>query len=196
MNRFPAKALPPVGWTEDSGSSSPVGSDFEGFLREQRGPLIAFLGKRVGEEDAKDIAQEAMVRLIRYRAQPSEQLKPLMYRIALNVLNDRGRRELSRHAAAHVSLDEDFHTLPSFEPAHDQRIAHAQELALVRAVILQLPERCRQVYLLNRIEGMSYSEIARHCDISVKAVEKHIGKALALLRMKFKQSGIESEGPL
>ena len=39
-----------------------------------------------------------------------------------------------------------------------------------------------QIYLLNRIEGMSYTEIADHCDISVKAVEKHISKALKLLR--------------
>jgi RNA polymerase sigma-70 factor (ECF subfamily) len=35
---------------------------------------------------------------------------------------------------------------------------------------------------LNRIEGMSYTEIAEHCGISVKAVEKHISKALRLLR--------------
>jgi len=53
----------------------------------------------------------------------------------------------------------------------------------VRAAVLRLPPRCREVYLLNRIEDMSYTEIARHCGISVKAVEKHIGKALSLLRV-------------
>jgi len=161
---------------------------FETFLREHCSALVGFLSKRTGEEDAKDVAQEAMVRLMRYRGQPPEKLKLLMYRIALNALNDRGRRQQSRHAAAHVSLDQDFESLPSSELAHEQRIDHQQELDRVRAAILQLPPRCREVYLLNRIEGMSYSQIARHCGISVKAVEKHVGKALLLLRLKLKQA--------
>ncbi|HEY5805261.1 MAG TPA: sigma-70 family RNA polymerase sigma factor [Lysobacter sp.] len=169
------------------------GDGFDQFLREHQAALIAFLARRAGDEDAKDIAQEAMVRLMRYRSQPADQLRPLMYRIALNVLNDRGRRDSTRQASAHVSLDQDFLGLASSEPSHDQRIAYEQELALVRAAILQLPERCRQVYLLNRIDGMSYSQIASHCGISVKAVEKHIGKALGLLRLKLKQSGISRE---
>ncbi|RNF81704.1 RNA polymerase sigma factor [Montanilutibacter psychrotolerans] len=173
-----------------SENTAAVDDGFERFLREHRDALVGFLARRAGEEDAKDIAQESMVRLMRYRAQPPEQLKLLMYRIALNVLNDRGRRQQTRQAGAHVSLDEDYDNLPSGEASHDQRVAHQQELVLVRAAILQLPERCRQVYLLNRLEGMSYSEIARHCGISVKAVEKHIGKALAQLRLKLKQAGM------
>ncbi|RPE76945.1 RNA polymerase sigma factor [Vulcaniibacterium tengchongense] len=171
------------------GPAATPADGFERFLREHQAALLGFLARRSNEEDAKDAAQETLVRLMRYRAQPPEQLRALMYRIALNVLNDRGRRDSSRQSAAHVSLDEDFHGLPSPEPSHDQRIAHEQELALVRAAILQLPARCRQVYLLNRIEGLSYSEIARHCGISVKAVEKHIGKALGLLRQRLKQGG-------
>jgi len=49
------------------------------------------------------------------------------------------------------------------------------------------------VYLLNRIDGLSYSQIAQHCGISVKAVEKHIGKALSLLRSKLKREGVDRE---
>jgi RNA polymerase sigma-70 factor (ECF subfamily) len=109
------------------------------------------------------------------------------------VIHDRGRRDSTRQVFAHVSLDQDFVGLPSLEPAHETRIEHEQELALVRAAILQLPERCRQVYLLNRIDGLSYSQIAQHCGISVKAVEKHIGKALSLLRSKLKREGVDRE---
>lgn len=166
---------------------------FVAFLRDHREPLIAFLRKSAASlEDAQDIAQETMMRMLRYREQPPESLKILMYRIAINALNDRGRRQKTRHAPEHVSLDEDYHALPSQEPAHDQRVATEQELAVVRAAILQLPARSRQVYLLNRINGMSYTQIARHCGISVKAVEKNIGRALALLRTRMKESGYES----
>lgn len=182
--------------SSDEGVAGAMGEGedgFDRFLREQRAPLVAWLSRRIGEDDAQDVAQETLVRLMRYRAQPPEQLRPLMYRIAINVIHDRGRRDSTRQVFAHVSLDQDFVGLPSLEPSHDQRIEHEQELALVRSAILQLPERCRQVYLLNRVEGLSYSQIAQHCGISVKAVEKHIGKALSLLRARLKQEGVDRE---
>ncbi|HEY1140400.1 MAG TPA: sigma-70 family RNA polymerase sigma factor [Lysobacter sp.] len=179
--------------SDESAHSGEGGDGFDGFLREHRSILVAWLNRRVGEDDAQDVAQEAFVRLMRYRALPVEELRPLMYRIAINVIHDRGRRDSTRQVFAHVSLDQDFVGLPSLEPAHETRIEHEQELALVRAAILKLPERCRQVYLLNRIDGMSYSQIAQHCGISVKAVEKHIGKALSLLRSKLKREGVDRE---
>lgn len=189
-----ADILPPGHSDDEATASESGGGDaFDRFLREHRALLVAFLARRVGDDDAQDIAQETLVRLMRYRAQPVEQLRPLMYRIAINVIHDRGRRDTTRQVFAHVSLDQDFIGLASLEPAHDQRIEHEQELALVRSAILQLPDRCRQVYLLNRIEGMSYSQIAQHCGISVKAVEKHIGKALGILRARLKQGGVDRE---
>ncbi|TWI11915.1 RNA polymerase sigma-70 factor (ECF subfamily) [Lysobacter ruishenii] len=157
-------------------------TDFDRFVLEHRPMLVAFLRRRVSDADAQDLAQETMVRLMRYADQPVEALRPLMYRIGLNVLADRGRRDASRLAHAHVSLEDDALVLPATDPAQDERVAHQQALVAVRAAVLRLPPRCREVYLLNRIEDMSYTEIARHCGISVKAVEKHIGKALSLLR--------------
>ncbi len=192
-----ARAKVDVG--EDSTAANPPAAagaqddHFVAFLRDHREALVAFLRKSAAShEDAQDIAQETMMRMLRYRDQPADALKILMYRIAINALNDRGRRQKTRHAPEHVSLDEDYHALPSLEPSHDQRVATEQELALVRAAIMQLPMRSRQVYLLNRINGMSYTQIARHCGISVKAVEKNIGRALALLRARMKESGYES----
>lgn len=177
-----------------AGSATPA--DFDRFVHEHRPMLVAFLRRRVSDDDAQDVAQETMVRLMRYAGQPVEALRPLMYRIGLNVLTDRGRRDASRLAHAHVSLEDDTFTLPSEEPGQEDRVAHQQALVAVRAAVLRLPPRCREVYLLNRIEDMSYTEIARHCGISVKAVEKHIGKALSLLRMHLRgNQGGHTEWP-
>ena len=166
-----------------SAASPPSAEDgFTGFVRAHQDALVAFLSKRANVEDARDIAQDAMARLMRYRDLPHEQLRPLMYRIALNTLNDRHRRDATQYASAHVSFDEGVLGLPSAELSHEERISNQQQLRRVREAILKLPPRCRQVYLLNRIEGMSYAEVARHCGISVKAVEKHIGKALQATR--------------
>jgi RNA polymerase sigma-19 factor, ECF subfamily len=53
-----------------------------------------------------------------------------------------------------------------------------------RAAMNELPEQCRTVYQLSRFEDMKYREIADKLDISVKTVEKHMGKAFQLLRTK------------
>jgi RNA polymerase sigma-70 factor (ECF subfamily) len=166
----------------DHVQAGPPRDGFDAFVRVNQPQLVAFLRRRVPDCDAQDAAQETMVRLMRYRAQPDEQLRSLMYRIGLNVLNDRGRRDASRQAHAHVSLGEEFLSLPSLEPAQDERLGRLQAIQALRAAMLRLPPRCREVYLLNRVEEMSYSEIARHCGISVKAVEKNISRALGLLR--------------
>ena len=47
-----------------------------------------------------------------------------------------------------------------------------------------LPPRCREVFMLNRFEGMKYAEIAEKLEISVKTVEAQISRALRLLREK------------
>ncbi len=50
--------------------------------------------------------------------------------------------------------------------------------------IQQLPEKCRVVFLMSRVEEMSYAEIAGQLGISIKTVENQIGKALKLLRQQ------------
>ncbi|MBN8800660.1 MAG: RNA polymerase sigma factor [Stenotrophomonas acidaminiphila] len=133
------------------------------------------------KSDAEDIAQDCMERLIRYREHPHAELKLLLYRIARNRLADRGR---SPHAAPHLPLAEQ--DLPSEAPFSTpgplRQAESGQMLNALRQALLKLPERCREVYLLNRITGMSYSQIARHRGITAKTVEKHVARALQGLR--------------
>ena len=48
--------------------------------------------------------------------------------------------------------------------------------------IRQLPPKCRNVFTMSKINGLTYSEIAEELDISPKTVENQIGRALRLLR--------------
>lgn len=159
-----------------------VGDGFEAFVRAQQPSLAAYLARRMPEADVPDVMQDAMIRLLRYRGLPEMQLRPLLYRIAQNVMHDRGRRDLSHRRQDHVALDEYGTGLASPGPTQEELLAHRQQLDRVREAIRALPPRCREVYLLNRQAGMSYPQIARHCGISVKAVEKHISRALQALR--------------
>ncbi|HKE47440.1 MAG TPA: RNA polymerase sigma factor [Rhodanobacteraceae bacterium] len=152
---------------------------FERFVRERVPSLERFLGRlRVREDDVEDVAQESVARLLRYRDQePPEAWTALLYRIAINVTRDRARRD--RHAAP--TADTAAEPVAA-DASPEQHASDLESLARVRAAILRLPPRCRAVYLMHRVEGLSYPEIARRCGVSTKAVEKHMSHALRELR--------------
>jgi len=167
---------------------------FSAFVQAQRGPLCAFLRARgLGKDDAEDIAQDCMERLMRYRTHDTATLRMLLYRIARNRLADRGR---SPHAVQHLVLNEQDGSdeAPGGVPDPLRHAESGQMLALLRQALFKLPERAREVYLLNRVSGMSYSQIARHCGITAKTVEKHVARALQGLREQLGTDRLLDEG--
>jgi RNA polymerase sigma-70 factor (ECF subfamily) len=157
---------------------------FDAFVREQRRPLLQFLRTRTAsEQDAEDVLQESLSRLLRYRDSESpEGWKHLLYRIAINATHDQHRAAASRHGNEHVPLD--GMELATAEPTPEQHAAYDQQVARLTQAILALPPKCQRVYLLKRVHGLSRAQIAERCGISVKMVEKHIATALAQLRRK------------
>lgn len=157
---------------------------FESFLREQRDALIRFLHRRTANwEDAEDMAQESLTRLLRYREPGTESdWTQLLYRIADNAAKDDSWRARDRREVSGETAEVALRGMTSPDPDIADQIHQQQELALIRKIILGLPPRCREVYALNRFEAMSYAQIARHLNISVKAVEKSMARALTALR--------------
>ena len=166
---------------------------FAAFVQAQRAPLYAFLRARCNSaEDAEDIAQDCMERLMRYRSHAEDELRLLLYRIARNRLADLGR---AAPAALHQPLAEhDVSEAPSPTPSPLRQAESRQMLNTLRQALLKLPERCREAYLLNRINGMSYSQIAHHRGITAKTVEKQIARALQGLRRELGSDAFSMDG--
>ncbi len=57
-------------------------------------------------------------------------------------------------------------------------------IVLLYEEIELLPEKCREVFKLSRLEGLKYRDIAAKLDISEKTVESHMGNALKILRAR------------
>ena len=169
--------------------SPDAGADFARFASERALPLRQFLLRmKVAEGDVQDVVQESLTRLLRYRdSEPATAWQALLYRIAINVARDRARharveRELDGQYASSRSIE----GTESYERSPEQHAIDQQQLSRMRDAVMRLPPRCREIYLLHRIEGMTYPEIARHVGISSKAVEKNIARALRLLREQLK----------
>jgi RNA polymerase sigma-70 factor (ECF subfamily) len=77
-----------------------------------------------------------------------------------------------------ISYSDFEETIPGKELELDEKID-------LRTAISELPDKLKSVYLLSRVDGYKYNEIAEILGISVKAVEKRMSKTLALLRKKF-----------
>lgn len=62
----------------------------------------------------------------------------------------------------------------------------------IRSGIDTLPEKCRQAFMLNHYGSLGYKAIAQEMGISVKTVEKHISKALQVLRKELSEENISA----
>jgi RNA polymerase sigma-70 factor (ECF subfamily) len=75
----------------------------------------------------------------------------------------------------------------SQDPSQEMQFQEVSDL--VSVTLEGLPERTRQIFLLNRQEGLRYKEIAEKLSISVKTVEANMGKALKALKSSLQQYG-------
>lgn len=153
-------------------------------IRNHHDSLIRFLRQRLRvKDDAADVAQEAYIRMMQYEgSREIHSPSSMLFRIAINVANDLGRSEQARRINDQTSID--GMDLACGAPPVEREIAAQQDLTLLYDAIERLPPKCQRVFLLSRVNHMTYPQIAAHCGISVKMVEKHIGHALAICMKK------------
>jgi RNA polymerase sigma-70 factor (family 1) len=143
-------------------------------------PLLRnFLYYRTGNaEEAEDLMQEAFLKLWDNCAKVlPDKAQSYVFRVAENLFFNQ---------VAHQKVVLKFQSRQTKkEPISDppQAILEGEEFKeKLEKAIAALPEGARAVFLLNRIEGLKYREIAELLDISVKAVEKRMHRALIDLR--------------
>ncbi len=146
-----------------------------------RSSLLRYFERRVGDRvEAEDLVQDVFVRLTqRGNLGTIEHLTGYVFEAAASVLRDRERRRRSRSADVHDAYDVDRHGGVDFAP--DRVLGGQQRLRQASAALLELPERTRDVFVLRRIEGMRYQDVAARLGISVSAAEKHMQRAVAHL---------------
>jgi RNA polymerase sigma-70 factor (ECF subfamily) len=157
--------------------------------RHFRGSLLRYFGRRTKDAaDREDMVQEVFVRLI-HRGGTStlarENLSGYVFETASSVLKDRLRKHVTHRVEAHEPFDIYKHSDVDFSPEHV--LLGRERLARATAVLLELPERTRVIFVLRRLEGMRFNEIAARLAISVSAVEKHMQRAITHLMRRIDQ---------
>jgi len=132
--------------------------------------------------DAENLVEDIFFNIWknRHNWQPKGTLKSYLYKAARNqAINYRKHQEIVDNF-----IKNDYNVLYSSITSPLENSSEKNIEALVRTAVEELPEKCGQIFKLNRFDGLSYAEIAQINEISVKTVENQIGRALKYLRSR------------
>ena len=148
---------------------------------QQATPLVKYLTARFrNPEEAKEVAQEAWLKFYRLPApEDLENAKAFLFQTASNLAIDRARR---------ASLEQRYLDREAREPQREespsveQSLQGREDLALIDRALTELPPQCRQAFVMHRVSGRSYPEIANTLAVSTSMIEKYIIQALKHFR--------------
>lgn len=134
------------------------------------------------EEVAEDIVQDAFLKIWEMRATVRpETARALLYTIATNQFANKYKRQKLKFKFQQTIVEDRTFETPEFEMEVKEFDRKLQR------VLSELGEKSRTVFLMNRMDQMTYNEIANNLNISVKAVEKRMKKALEFVRKEIEQ---------
>ncbi len=134
-------------------------------------------------EEAENIVQEVFLNLWlnREKIENNSSVKYYIFSIAYN-----SSISIIREKIKKTKFIEYLRTLQDInQESVDLQIEYKELEERLTMIIDSLPERQKEVYLLHRIEGLKYSEIAERLNISVNTIENHMSRALKTIREKF-----------
>jgi RNA polymerase sigma factor (sigma-70 family) len=153
------------------------------LFREHNRSLVGFLHARLrNEQEAKEIAQEAYVKVLQLEPKPgaSTFMRSYLFRVAENLAFDRIRQRQTRTRLDSLrSLD------ALFDDAPVERAAIAeQELEVLKRIVAELPDNCRVAFCFYRLEDRSFGEVAALMKLKERMVRRHVSRALMYIQLR------------
>ncbi|MDQ7728862.1 RNA polymerase sigma factor [Halomonas sp. SpR8] len=162
------------------------------MFQNERHRLVKRIKQVVGSTSvAEDLAQDTFVKL--WQRPPNATDTPgLLHRTAHNLALDylRAQEVRRRHQT------EELHTAteePPQAPSPEQLATTLQQWQHLIEQLDTLSERAKHVFLLNRVEGETYTAIAERLGISISTVEKDMMRAMRLCREWQRQTQSEED---
>ena len=152
--------------------------EFKGLFDKYFDTIRSYIYYRCGDTElATDIAQEVFMQVWEKQFEIRDgKIKSLLYKMSADLFISKYRRmELEQKYMNSIELD-------YLEDSPEEQAELVELTSRYEKSLAALPENQRIVFLMSRNEGLKYSEIAERLDISVKAVEKRMNKALLFLR--------------
>lgn len=157
-------------------------TEFQAAVLEHKDRVHSYARRLLRDsEDAKDVAQECLVRLWHHRERvtPGPGCRSWLLRSAHNLCVDRLRRRSSRQE---IARDEDAPDPTDVRPGPERLASSAEVGGRLESALLDLDHRDRAIVLLREVEGLSYEEIAELLDLKMGTLKATLHRAREKLR--------------
>ena len=163
------------------------GAEVEALIDEHYPSLLAFVRGRLQlRHEAEDIVQETWMRSISAIASGTVlNVRAYLHRVARNLITDHGKEQ---HLAGERIDETILHVIPDPKVDIERQLLASDELRRIDAALNSMSSRSRTVFVLARVEGLSYAEIGRKLNISRQTVHEHMMRALLILQAEFESS--------
>lgn len=158
--------------------TSPRDSTLDQAYREEQARLKRYFDWKAGPDASADLVQDVFVRALgKSQGERLENPAGYLWRIAQNLLIDTLR--VRKRRGPQVQFDEAQH---SPDLADQAALLEAAQLQLrYETALAALPTRTRDIFLMHRVDELTYQEIALATGLTPAGVEYHMSKALAHL---------------
>lgn len=154
-------------------------------------PRLNNFAKNVVKDDviSQDIVQDVFVKVWEKRAEiETINLEAFLFRLVRNRCIDYIKRlKVVNNRMQEIQISSKYEELYRIDFIGDEPyVLIEKELKLkIEQTIETLPDRCREVFVLSRINGLKNREIAEKLDISIKNVERHLSRAMQSFKENF-----------
>ena len=155
-------------------------AEFESLFNRYFDELRKYLYFKCSDKDlATDIAQDVFTKIWEKRERfDHSNIKALLYKMATdNLISHFRRNKLKQEITVEFEIETNT-------PQHNLELEELK--SKYEKALAHLPENQRVVFLMNRIEQLTYKEIAERLEVSVKAIEKRMSTAIKYLREQLK----------
>lgn len=157
-----------------------VGNDNDDAWSNYVSLLRPYIARHAPDDQVDDLLQETILRIHQRRPRDTiGNFRAYAFQTARSVIIDGGRRDAVRKRDAHFMLEEYHYPVDPITP--EQTLLDRESIDELMAALQEMPERTRNIFVLQRFEDMSYPAVAEYMGISLSAVGKHMVKALRFL---------------
>nr|WP_230383232.1 RNA polymerase sigma factor [Paracoccus shanxieyensis] len=149
------------------------------LYRGHRGDVRLYLARILRDADlAEDLTQDAFLRCfatVQAGGNP-ENLRSYLYRVARNVAVDHLR--LQKRRRTDTTGSQTIAAIADPRPGPERVLIDRERLRIFAQALAALPNKTRRIFILHRIDGLTYRDVADRMDLSESSVQKHLARAL------------------
>ena len=159
---------------------------FEEYYRN----LVIFAGKYLNDpEAARDTVQDFFLNL--YETRESLNIRSSVKSYLYSSVRNRCLNRLKHERVMDRHRDEVLQEEVIRDPGPEEKMKETELEAMIHRIVAGLPEQCRRIYIMSRVDGTNNMEIASELNLSVRTVETQISKALKVLREKLSRLDLQ-----